>query len=72
MATGEYVPHAPGYVDSPGTKVITKRFTYDDSYTLDRYLGTGGYAGLRRALAVSYTHLTLPTTLPRCSSRWSP
>ena len=22
--------------------------------------------------AVSYTHLTLPTTLPRCRSRWSP
>ena len=21
---------------------------------------------------VSYTHLTLPTTLPRCRSRWSP
>ena len=21
---------------------------------------------------VSYTHLTLPTTLPRCSCRWSP
>ena len=26
----------------------------------------------RRAIAVSYTHLTLPTTLPRCRSRWSP
>ena len=25
-----------------------------------------------RTLSVSYTHLTLPTTLPRCSSRWSP
>ena len=24
------------------------------------------------AIAVSYTHLTLPTTLPRCRSRWSP
>ena len=23
-------------------------------------------------VAVSYTHLTLPTTLPRCRSRWSP
>ena len=24
------------------------------------------------ALAVSYTHLTLPTTIPSCRSRWSP
>ena len=24
-----------------------------------------------RPLSVSYTHLTLPTTLPRCRSRWS-
>ena len=50
MATGDYVPHAPGYVDTPGPKIITKRFPYEDSYTLDRYLGTGGYTGLRRAL----------------------
>ena len=26
----------------------------------------------RMIRAVSYTHLTLPTTLPRCRSRWSP
>ena len=28
--------------------------------------------GLDDDWAVSYTHLTLPTTLPRCRSRWSP
>ena len=27
---------------------------------------------LFNTMAVSYTHLTLPTTLPRCSSRWGP
>ncbi|MGH9084874.1 MAG: NADH-quinone oxidoreductase subunit NuoF [Acidimicrobiales bacterium] len=31
--------------------IITARFGHDDSHTLDRYLATGGYDGLRRALA---------------------
>ena len=26
----------------------------------------------REILSVSYTHLTLPTTIIRCRSRWSP
>src|SRR5436190_20437558 len=30
--------------------IITTRFGYDDSYTLERYLATGGYEGLRDAL----------------------
>ena len=51
MATGEYVPHAPGYVDTPGTKIVTERFIHEDSYTIDRYLATGGYEGLKAALA---------------------
>lgn len=50
MATGNYVPHAPGYVDSPGEKIVTSRFQYEDSYTLERYEATGGYAGLKAAL----------------------
>ncbi len=50
MATGEYVPHAPGYVDSPGEKIVTSRFTYDDSYTMERYEATGGYEGFKAAL----------------------
>ncbi len=29
---------------------MTSRFKYEDSYTLDRYLATGGYEGLRKAL----------------------
>jgi NADH-quinone oxidoreductase subunit F len=37
--------------DAP--KIITGRFGYEDSYTLTRYVATGGYAGLRRALTMS-------------------
>lgn len=52
MATGEYVPHAPGYVDAPGEKIVTSRFIYEDSYTLERYEATGGYQGLKTALGL--------------------
>lgn len=45
-----YVPHAPGYVDNGGPKIVTSRFEHDDSFTLDRYEATDGYRGLRRAL----------------------
>ena len=43
---------APGFIagdDRP--QIVTSRFAYDDSYTLDRYLATGGYEGLKAALA---------------------
>ncbi len=50
MAIGDYVPHAPGYVETPGTKIVTSRFTYEDSYTLERYEATGGYEGFKAAL----------------------
>ena len=38
------------------------------------YLATGPVRSLlvRTGRAVSYTHLTLPTTLHECRSRWSP
>ncbi len=32
--------------------IVTSRMGYDDSYTLERYLATGGYDGLRRAIAL--------------------
>mgnify|MGYP001812506177 FL=1 len=47
----------------------------------DRKIRVTSHKGLQNALLgtgfpyydpVSYTHLTLPTTLPRCRSRWSP
>ena len=37
--------------DAP--KIITARFGHDDGHTLDRYLATGGYEGLRAALATT-------------------
>ena len=37
--------------DAP--KIITARLGYDDSYTLERYLATGGYDGLRKALTMT-------------------
>ena len=50
MTTHAYIPHAPGYVDNDGPKLITKRFPLEDSFTLARYEATGGYSGLRSAL----------------------
>jgi len=43
-------PHAPGFVAGDRPKIVTSRFEYADSFTLERYLATGGYAGLRKAL----------------------
>jgi len=50
MATNAYVPHAPGYVDNEGPKIVTSRFVHEDSYGIERYQATGGYDGLRSAL----------------------
>ncbi len=50
MPTHAYVPHAPGYVDNDGPKIVTSRFPHTDSFTMDRYEATGGYDGLRAAL----------------------
>lgn len=50
MATNQYIPHAPGYVDNDGPKIVSSRFVHEDSYTIERYEATGGYDGLRAAL----------------------
>ena len=34
-------------------KIVTARLGYDDSHTMERYLATGGYAGLRKALTMT-------------------
>ena len=34
-------------------KIVTSRLGYEDSHTLERYLATGGYEGLRRALTMT-------------------
>jgi NADH-quinone oxidoreductase subunit F len=36
-----------------GPDIVFGRMGYDDSHTLDRYLATGGYEGLRRALQMT-------------------
>jgi NADH-quinone oxidoreductase subunit F len=47
-------PWAAGYIDDGDRpKIVTSRFCYEDSYTIDRYHATGGYQGLRAALARS-------------------
>jgi len=37
--------------DAP--RIVTARMGYEDSYTLERYLATGGYEGLRKALSMT-------------------
>lgn len=34
-------------------KIVTSRMEFDDSFTLERFLATGGYDGLRKALAMT-------------------
>jgi len=48
--TGTY-SHAPGFIAGSRPKIVTSRFEYQDSYTLERYLATDGYQGLRAALS---------------------
>jgi NADH-quinone oxidoreductase subunit F len=47
--SGTYA-HAPGCIAGDRPKIVTSRFEYEDSYTLQRYLATDGYQGLRAAL----------------------
>jgi NADH-quinone oxidoreductase subunit F len=49
----ETYPWAPGFVAGDRPKIVTSRFGQEDSHTLERYLATGGYEGLRAALAKS-------------------
>ena len=42
--------HAPGFIAGDRPRIVTSRFEFPDSYTLQRYLATDGYAGLRAAL----------------------
>ena len=42
--------HAPGFVSGDRPKIVTSRFEFADSFTIDRYLATDGYKGLRAAL----------------------
>ena len=42
--------HAPGFIAGDRPRIVTSRFEFADSYTLQRYLATDGYDGLRAAL----------------------
>ena len=44
-----YLANAPGFVRTSGPAVLSSRFAFEDSYTLERSLATGGYEGLRAA-----------------------
>jgi NADH-quinone oxidoreductase subunit F len=48
--THDYIP---GFYIGDRPKVVTSRFEYEDSYTLERFLATGGYDGLKKCLAMS-------------------
>ncbi len=49
---------APGFIDDGDrAQIVTSRFQYEDGHTLDRYLATGGYAGLKAALARTPTQV---------------
>ncbi len=50
MPTNAYVPHAPGYVDNEGPKIVTSRFGDPDSHRLPNYENSGGYNALRAVL----------------------
>ena len=43
--------HAPGFVTGDRPKIVTSRFEFADSFTIERYLATDGYKGLRAALS---------------------
>ena len=45
--------HAPGFFAGDRPEIVTSRFHYEDSYTLQRYLQTDGYAGLKATLGRS-------------------
>ncbi len=49
--TTEAPAFAAGFINNQGPKLITGRFALEDSFTLERSLATGGYDGLKKALA---------------------
>jgi NADH-quinone oxidoreductase subunit F len=53
MSTAITREYTPGFYEGDRPKIVTSRFEYEDSHTMDRYLATGGYIGLKKALAMS-------------------
>ncbi|MEO7398069.1 MAG: NADH-quinone oxidoreductase subunit NuoF, partial [Ilumatobacteraceae bacterium] len=55
MTAATTYPFAPGFYRGERPEIVTSRFRYEDSYTLDRFQATGGYEGLKAALAMPAT-----------------
>ncbi|MEY2552328.1 MAG: NADH-quinone oxidoreductase subunit [Ilumatobacteraceae bacterium] len=55
--SGTVYPHAVGFVAGDRPRIVTSRFQHHDAHTLDRFLATDGYKGLRAALAKSPTQV---------------
>ena len=53
MSTAITREYTPGFYEGDRPKVVTSRFEYEDSHTMERYLATGGYEGLKQALAMT-------------------
>ncbi len=51
MSTATTYAHTPGFYSGDRPEIVTSRFRYDDSYTIERFLATEGYEGLKAALA---------------------
>ena len=47
---GTEIAHAAGFIANETPRIVTARFDYEDSFTLERYEITGGYQALRKAL----------------------
>ena len=48
---GTPVPFAPGFIANDTPRIVTSRFDDEQAHTLEGYLATGGYEGLKAALA---------------------
>ncbi len=53
MSTAITRDYTPGFYEGDRPKIVTSRFEYEDSHTLERYHATGGYEGLRKCLAMT-------------------
>src|SRR3954451_3005625 len=53
--TATTYPYTPGFYAGDRPQLVTSRFAHEDSYTLERFLATGGYEGLKAALKLSPT-----------------
>ena len=77
-----FVAHRTGYVVLRGTESFDDLATnlndeltdraYPELATVPQSLVGAPRPARRTGYAVSYTHLTLPTSKPKCRSRWSP